>query len=103
VVIVLVVGPKVCGFRLGPDDEFLRTIKIRSTTSFGGKVKPSAPCRKILRHVKDPSGVRQRYFAGKINGHFSPCFSPRRLLVFVRKLLWMNQELLELRWGPTVD
>jgi hypothetical protein len=31
------------------DDGFLTAIKIRSTTSFGGKVKPSAPCRKILR------------------------------------------------------
>jgi hypothetical protein len=30
-------------------------MKIRSTTSFGGEVKPTAPCCKILRHVKDPS------------------------------------------------
>jgi hypothetical protein len=36
------------------DDEYLRAIKIRSTTFFGGEVKPSVPCRKILRHVKDP-------------------------------------------------
>jgi hypothetical protein len=35
---------------------FLRTIKIRSTHSFGGTVKPSAPsvfCPKILLHVKE--------------------------------------------------
>jgi hypothetical protein len=36
------------------DDEILRAIKIRSTTSLGSAVKPSAPCRKILRRVKEP-------------------------------------------------
>jgi hypothetical protein len=35
------------------DDGFLRAIKIRSTTSFGEGVKLSAPCRKILRHLKE--------------------------------------------------
>jgi hypothetical protein len=34
-------------------DEILRVIKTRGMTSFGGKVKLSAPCREILRHVKD--------------------------------------------------
>jgi hypothetical protein len=38
--------------------------RIRNTTSFGGKVKPSAPRRKIL-HVKDPCGVWERYFVAK--------------------------------------
>jgi hypothetical protein len=38
-------------------DGFLRAIKILSTPSFGGKVKPLAPCRKILRHVKVPFEV----------------------------------------------
>jgi hypothetical protein len=33
-------------------DGFLMAIKIRSTTSFGGDVKPSVLC-KILLHVKD--------------------------------------------------
>jgi hypothetical protein len=28
-------------------DGFLRVIKIRSTTSFGGEVKPSVPCRRF--------------------------------------------------------
>jgi hypothetical protein len=32
-------------------DLYLRAIKIRSTSS-RGEAKPSAPCRKILRHVK---------------------------------------------------
>jgi hypothetical protein len=34
------------------DSELLMTIKIRSTTSFEGKIKPLVPCRKILRLVK---------------------------------------------------
>jgi hypothetical protein len=49
---VLAIGPKVRGFKPGRDDEFSRAIKIRSTPSFGWEVKPPAPCRKILRHVK---------------------------------------------------
>jgi hypothetical protein len=28
-------------------DGFLRVIKIRSTTSYGGEVKPSVPCRRF--------------------------------------------------------
>jgi ribosomal 50S subunit-associated protein YjgA (DUF615 family) len=36
------------------DGGFLRAIKIRSTTSSGGEVKPSAPYRKILQYVKEP-------------------------------------------------
>jgi hypothetical protein len=47
VVSVLATGPKVRGF----DPGFLRVIKIRSTISFGGEVKPSD-----LRHVKEPYG-----------------------------------------------
>jgi hypothetical protein len=37
-------------------DGFLRVIKILSTTSFGGEVKPSVPCRRFTRHVKEPYG-----------------------------------------------
>jgi hypothetical protein len=51
-VIVLSIGPK--GSNPAESDGFLRAIKIRSTTSFGGKVKQSVPCHTILRHVKDP-------------------------------------------------
>jgi hypothetical protein len=32
----------------------LKSDKTRRTTSFGGEVKPSAPYRKILRHIKYP-------------------------------------------------
>jgi hypothetical protein len=44
--------PRFAGSKPAEDDEFLMAIKIRITTSFGGEVKPSTPCRKILRHVK---------------------------------------------------
>jgi hypothetical protein len=50
---VLAVGPKVLGFKPARGYGFLRTIHICGTLSFGGKVKPSAPCRKILQHLKE--------------------------------------------------
>jgi hypothetical protein len=55
-------------------DEFLRRIKIRSTTSFGGEVKRAVPC-KILWLVKEPKKYEEIYFVGKIYGHFTPSFS----------------------------
>jgi hypothetical protein len=39
------------------EDDGLLRIKIRSKAFFGGEVNPSAPCRKILRHVKDACEV----------------------------------------------
>jgi hypothetical protein len=51
---VLDTGPKGRGFKPGRGDGSLRAINIRSTSSFGWEVKPEVPCRKILRHVKDP-------------------------------------------------
>jgi hypothetical protein len=50
---VLVIGPKVRGFKPGEGDGFLRAIKIQAHHTFGGEVKYSAQCRKILRHVKN--------------------------------------------------
>jgi hypothetical protein len=38
-------------------NEFLSAIKIHSTTSFKGEVKPLAPCHKILYHAKGPFEV----------------------------------------------
>jgi hypothetical protein len=46
-------------------EEILMEIKIRSMTSFGGEVKPSITCRKILWHVKEPCRYEKRYFMGK--------------------------------------
>jgi hypothetical protein len=71
----LPLDPKLAGSNPVKDDGFLRTIKIRSTTSFGGEVKPTAPRRKILRHVKELCGVWKIYFVGNIRRHFSPSFS----------------------------
>jgi hypothetical protein len=76
-------------------DGLLRAINIRSRTFFGREVKPSAPGRKILRHVKDSYTCDERYFVGKIHGYFSPsssCFVTRCLMVSDRELWWMNQE-----------
>jgi hypothetical protein len=60
VVSVLVIETKGNGFKPGRSDGFLRAIKIRSTPSFRWEVKPEVPCRKLLRHVKDPM-TYQRY------------------------------------------
>jgi hypothetical protein len=60
VVRVLATGRKGRGFKPSRVDGLLRTIKIRSTPSFGWEIKPEVPSRKILRHVKDPL-TYQRY------------------------------------------
>jgi hypothetical protein len=52
VVAYLPLDPTFAGSK--PAEGLLSTIKIRSTTSFGGEVKPSVLCRKILRLVKEP-------------------------------------------------
>jgi hypothetical protein len=43
---------------------FFREIRIRSTPSSRGEVKPSAPCRKIVLHVKEPYKIWKRDFIG---------------------------------------
>jgi hypothetical protein len=53
VVACLPQNPRLAGSNPAEDDGFLRVIKIRSTTSFGGEEKSSVPCRN-LRHVKEP-------------------------------------------------
>jgi hypothetical protein len=52
---VIATGPKVRRVKPGRQRWILYAIKICSTTSFGVEVKPAVPCRKILRHVNDPS------------------------------------------------
>jgi hypothetical protein len=51
---VLATGHKGRGFKHGRGNGFVKAIQIRSTPFFGWEVKPQTPCRKILRHVKDP-------------------------------------------------
>jgi hypothetical protein len=45
--VVSVLDPRFAGSIRTEVDGFLRVIKIRSTTSFGGEVKPSVPCRRF--------------------------------------------------------
>jgi hypothetical protein len=45
---VLAIGFKVCGFKPGWGDEFLSVIKMHSTPSFSGEVKPLAPCQDFM-------------------------------------------------------
>jgi hypothetical protein len=47
---MLAIGHKVHGFKPSRGDRFLKAIKICSTPSLGGEVKPEAPCCKILWH-----------------------------------------------------
>jgi hypothetical protein len=71
--------------------EFLRAIKIRSTTFFGAKVKSSVPCRML----KNPR-VRKKDFVGKFTGHFFAKFLPllyqMSLLAVAGQLWWTYQE-----------
>jgi hypothetical protein len=53
VVNVLATGHKGRRFEPSQGNGFLRAIKIRSTRSFGWKVKPEVTCCKILQHVKN--------------------------------------------------
>jgi hypothetical protein len=70
VVSVLATGPKVRGFKPGRGRWILRVIKYRSTTSFGGEVKPSVPCRRF---------TSMKGMSYKQNS--DPYFSPKSLLI----------------------
>jgi hypothetical protein len=51
-----------------------------NTTSFGGEVKPSAPCHKILRHVKNPCRDDSDTSPAKLTDlslYVFPCFTTR--------------------------
>jgi hypothetical protein len=65
VVSVLATVPKGRDFKPDQSDGFLKTIQIRSTPSSRMGSKAGGPCRKILRHVKDPLEVSQ-ILLGKI-------------------------------------
>jgi hypothetical protein len=54
VVIFLVTGPKVRRF-IAEDDEFLRVIKIRSTTTFRGEVNPSVLVVRFYGMLNNPT------------------------------------------------
>jgi hypothetical protein len=54
---VLVIGHNVRELKPAEGDGSERAIKLRSTPSFGGQVKPLDPYCKILRHVKEPYDI----------------------------------------------
>jgi hypothetical protein len=58
VVACLPLDPRFEGSNPAEDNVFLRAIKIWNIISFGGEVKLSVPCCKILQHVKEPSSKK---------------------------------------------
>jgi hypothetical protein len=72
---VHVTRPNVCGFKLGRGDKYLKGIKIHITPSFGGEVKPSIACRKILSHVKNYFAVSAKILRRQSSSLPSPSSS----------------------------
>jgi hypothetical protein len=79
---VIPVGPEVSGFSPGRSRWIFKGDKIRGTPSFGGEVKPEAPCRKNLRHLKYYLQVWKNTSQSQIY-HFLLPF----LLLAIRRLL----------------
>jgi hypothetical protein len=77
VVSVLATGPKVRGFKPGRVRWIFKGDKIRGTTSFGGEVKSSVPCRRFTA-CKRTLRAWKRCFVSKIK---RSCFSPMSLLL----------------------
>jgi hypothetical protein len=86
---VLTTGPKGCGFETGQGYGFLREIKIRSTPSFGWKVKPEGPMPSEFTARKSPTGM------DRLNSHFLCPFriAPETSLVTARALSLLSYEL----------
>jgi hypothetical protein len=53
VVACLPLDPRFMGSNPTKDDGFLSAIRIYSTGSFRGEIKPYVPCRKILRQLRN--------------------------------------------------
>jgi hypothetical protein len=90
---VLSLDPRFAGSNPAVGDGILGAITICSTPSFGGEVKPSAPCREILRHVKELFEVWTKI----IRNSFPSPVPPALLLdhsvgKIYRELWWANQE-----------
>jgi hypothetical protein len=76
-------------------DVFLKAIKIFSTTSIGGEVKPLAQCREILLHVKDSLRYGRDTDSQKSAAISRPVLPASLLGVccnLSREILWMNWE-----------
>jgi hypothetical protein len=78
VVTYLPSDPRFVGSNQAEDDGYLRVIKIRTMTSFGGDVKPLVPCHNILRHVKEPyecEEILSRQNSAAISSPIFSCFA----------------------------
>jgi hypothetical protein len=87
--------PRFVGSNTAEDDEFLRAIKFRIKTSFGGEVKPTVPCRKTLRLVKSLYSMKEMHREAKFTvllAKFLLLDFYVSLLVTAREILWVNQE-----------
>jgi hypothetical protein len=80
---VLDIGHKVREFKPRRGDIFLKAIRIRSAPSFRGDVNPSAPCRKVLHHIKITCKYEQKYIERLISRSFRSF-----LLLAARELCW---------------
>jgi hypothetical protein len=65
---VLDIEPQVRVFKPGLSNDFLRAINILTTPYFWWEVKPGAPCRKVLHHLKITYKYEQKCFA-RLNSH----------------------------------
>jgi hypothetical protein len=104
VVIVLAIGSKIRGFQPGRCRWIFKGGKNRSTISFGGKVKPSVPCRRFYGLLMIPAEY-DRYIAGKINGHFSASFPASLLSVSAgvcRKALLDESGMIKAQMGTLI-
>jgi hypothetical protein len=101
-VIVLAIRPNVREFK---PVRGRWAINVCSATSFGGEIKPSVPCRQILRHVKDPCSMKDTCRQNSLAFLAKVLLIRYRisLLVTARGLWWRNQKWLKLRWGSTTD
>jgi predicted nucleic acid-binding Zn ribbon protein len=69
------------------DNGLLRAIKVCSTPSFRGEVKPSARCHEILWHVKKkPQSMKEIFHKAK----FSISFATASRIA--REVWWKNKE-----------
>jgi hypothetical protein len=76
-------------------DGFLGTIKIHRRPSLVGDVKTSVPCRKMLRHAKNPFEVRTKIFLKAkyiISFPSSSCCAIMIAGRIARQLWWTNHE-----------
>jgi hypothetical protein len=64
-------GTQVRGFELGRSRRIFKGEKFLSVSSFGGKVTPSAQCRRFAACKKFLHLAWKSPFVGKITGHFS--------------------------------